>query len=268
MAPATPFRGFDSPNYTPIPDQFFDELMTELSEAELRVLLYVMRRIFGFRKDADSISLNQLVEGITTADGRRLDHGCGLGRTAVKKGVKLLVERGVLTVTKVRSESGEYETNTYQLVIREGVGRQTTYPGSQDDLPVGRDAPLQETEQQETGGQEPFEISKGPTPDFGFGPERDAILDYLADFARELGDTAPLSSSVTRAAKLYRRSGLSLDDFISALYAARAKTKERTAAIRAQPVADGRAIPIKPKMAYFFGVLENVVRQRQAESAD
>ena len=60
---------------------------------------------------------------------------------------------------------------------------------------------------------------------------------------------------------------MDLAAFVAALYAARAKTKERTAAIRAQPIADGRAIPLKPKMAYFFAVLEDLV-QRGEESAD
>ena len=126
---------------------------------------------------------------------------------------------------------------------------------------------LTETTAETTAERDGFEISKGPPADFGFGPERDAILDYLADFARELGDTAPLSASVTRAVRLYRRSGLGLEAFVAALYAARAKTKERTAAIKAQPSADGRAIPLKPKMAYFFAVLEDLV-QRRDESAD
>ena len=69
------FRGFDSPNYTPTPDALFDELAPNLTESELRVLLYIVRRTFGFKRDADAISLTQLVSGITTKDGRVLDRG-------------------------------------------------------------------------------------------------------------------------------------------------------------------------------------------------
>jgi hypothetical protein len=53
-----PFRGFLSPNYTSVPDELFDELLPELSGSELKVLLYIIRRTFGFKRDADTISLS------------------------------------------------------------------------------------------------------------------------------------------------------------------------------------------------------------------
>ena len=64
------FAGFQSPNYTPVPDELFDELLPDLGEAELRVPLYIVRRTFGFKKDSDSISLSQMIGGITTRDRR------------------------------------------------------------------------------------------------------------------------------------------------------------------------------------------------------
>ena len=75
MAAPPPFRGFSGPNYTPVPDELFDELMVELSGAELKVLLYIIRRTFGFKRDADMISLSQMLNGIRTPDGRVLDRG-------------------------------------------------------------------------------------------------------------------------------------------------------------------------------------------------
>jgi hypothetical protein len=47
--------------------------MSHLSGGELKVLLYICRRTFGFRKDSDSISLTQISKGITTKAGRVLD---------------------------------------------------------------------------------------------------------------------------------------------------------------------------------------------------
>jgi hypothetical protein len=70
------FNGFIFPTTTPIPDQVFDELLHLLSGNELKVLLYICRRTFGFKKESDTISLNQMVNGITTRDGRVLDRGC------------------------------------------------------------------------------------------------------------------------------------------------------------------------------------------------
>jgi hypothetical protein len=51
---APPFEGFSRPNYTQVPDELFDVLMPDLTEAELRVLLYIIRRTFGFKKDSES----------------------------------------------------------------------------------------------------------------------------------------------------------------------------------------------------------------------
>jgi hypothetical protein len=44
------FTGYASPNYTPVPDELFDEQLPDLSGAELKVLLYVIRRTFGFKR--------------------------------------------------------------------------------------------------------------------------------------------------------------------------------------------------------------------------
>src|SRR5437762_152852 len=85
-APAvTPGRapGFHRPTTTPVPDELFDEWLAVLSGGELKCLLYIVRRTLGFKKDADAISLSQMVHGITTRDGRVLDSGTGLNRSTV-----------------------------------------------------------------------------------------------------------------------------------------------------------------------------------------
>lgn len=71
------YEGFSHPNYTPVPDDVFDLIAPQLTEAELRVLLYIVRRTFGFKKDSDAISLNQMIHGIKTRGGRVLDQGTG-----------------------------------------------------------------------------------------------------------------------------------------------------------------------------------------------
>ena len=55
--PPPPFGGWYTPRYTQVPDQLFDEWLPHLSEAELKVLLYIMRRTFGWKKDVDAISV-------------------------------------------------------------------------------------------------------------------------------------------------------------------------------------------------------------------
>src|SRR5438552_2572306 len=94
------FAGFINPTTTPVPDVLFDELAPELTEAELRVLLYIIRRTFGFKKHQDDISLKQLVEGITTHDGRTLDRGAGVAKSAATRAVRGLVEKGVIVAIR------------------------------------------------------------------------------------------------------------------------------------------------------------------------
>ena len=93
------FRGFLSPTTTPVPDELFDVLAPRLKEGELRVLLYIIRRTFGFKKQSDNISLRQMVEGITTKDGQVLDQGTGLSKRAVIAAVQGLVEHKIIVAT-------------------------------------------------------------------------------------------------------------------------------------------------------------------------
>src|ERR671934_1406864 len=105
------FEGFENPTTTPVPDVVFDRFLSRLGEAELKALLYTIRRTFGFKKDKDPISFNQFLRGITTRDGRVLDEGCGISnRTALSKALKSLEAKGIIVSTKGIDERGENET--------------------------------------------------------------------------------------------------------------------------------------------------------------
>ena len=114
------YRGFAKPNTTPTPDDVFDVFLPVLTHAELKVLLYIVRRTFGFKKDADRISLKQIAEGIVTKQGRRLDSGTGLSRRGTIKAVKGLEAKGLIEVKRLRTEDGYNRVNVYSLKFREG----------------------------------------------------------------------------------------------------------------------------------------------------
>ncbi|HUS14530.1 MAG TPA: hypothetical protein VM536_05870 [Chloroflexia bacterium] len=107
--------GFHKPTTTPVPDELFDEWLAVLSGAELKCLLYVIRRTLGFKKDIDAISLKQMVHGITTRDGRVLDSGTGLNRSTVVTALAGLEARGLITVVRAADEQGAALTSTYAL---------------------------------------------------------------------------------------------------------------------------------------------------------
>jgi hypothetical protein len=114
------FRGFFKPNTTPTPDEIFDRFLTALTHGELKVLLYIVRRTYGFKKESDAISLKQICEGIRKRDGEQLDSGTGLERRSAIRVVKSLEAKGIIRVQRVRTEDGYNAINVYSLHFRGG----------------------------------------------------------------------------------------------------------------------------------------------------
>ena len=118
------FKGFSRPNTTPTPDEVFDIFMTQLTHAELKVLLYIIRRTYGFQKDSDSISLGQISSGIVIRrgerKGERLDSGAGIDKRTAPRIVKSLEEKGLIIVGRERTKDGYNEVNVYKLRFKSG----------------------------------------------------------------------------------------------------------------------------------------------------
>jgi hypothetical protein len=108
------YKGIPSPNGTIVPDDIFDVLLPVCTGAEFKVLAYIVRRTFGFKKESDTISLKQMVDGITTKDGKVLDRGTGLSKPTVTVAVKGLVEKGIIEVERNRSKEKGDEPTTYR----------------------------------------------------------------------------------------------------------------------------------------------------------
>jgi hypothetical protein len=105
------------PNYTQIPNIFFDTIAPDLSEAELKVFLYIARRTFGFHKEYDAISISQIANGIVRRDGTRIDKGAGVSRRSAIVGVQKLEALKILIVVRGTDEIGNTDTNYYALKL-------------------------------------------------------------------------------------------------------------------------------------------------------
>ncbi|MCL4543612.1 MAG: hypothetical protein M1118_03265 [Chloroflexi bacterium] len=106
------FDGVESPNGTIFPDILIDRVMPHLSGAEFKVLAYVVRRTFGFKKDSDTISLDQICNGITRRDGTVLDEGTGLARKTAVAAIHGLESKGVIVCQRRSSpERGNLPTS-------------------------------------------------------------------------------------------------------------------------------------------------------------
>ncbi len=131
------FIGFEQANTTPVPDVLFDELLDQLTGAELKVLLYIIRRTAGFKKATDAISLTQMQDGIITKEGKQLDHGCGIKRrNTITDALTSLETKGFITSAKKKTTAGDADTTVYGIRFKKVVTK-PDYPRShQTGLPV------------------------------------------------------------------------------------------------------------------------------------
>lgn len=168
------FGGVTSPNTTQVPDQYLDELLPILSGGELKVLLYITRRTFGFKKASDNISLSQMLNGIRTQDGRQLDSGVGLTKKTLLQAIRSLETQNIIVTERRRSKDRGDEPTSYRLnmsgassekyadaapvgeKLHQGGGGEST-PG-----PWGKKSPTQHTVKQHTD----FESSNTSTNEF------------------------------------------------------------------------------------------------------
>lgn len=86
------------PNTYQKPNLYVDQYMAFLTANEWKVLDYAIRRIFGFNKREDRISISQFCDGTKDKDGNHYDYGTGLSRGTVISILNALVEFGFLII--------------------------------------------------------------------------------------------------------------------------------------------------------------------------
>lgn len=95
----------DAPNYTQVPNILLDEWLNILGHAELKVILFIVRKTIGYHKVRDKISILQIQENT------------GLTRSNVTSAVKSLINRKL--IKKVTSGKNGASSSYYELVISE-----------------------------------------------------------------------------------------------------------------------------------------------------
>jgi hypothetical protein len=150
------FQGFTYPTTTPVPDLLFDHVMQDLNEGELKVLLYIIRRTFGFKKQSDDISLAQMVEGIVTREGKILDRGTGLSKKTIMAALRSLKDKNLIEATRNRDEEKGNLPTSYRLKMDAPLGEESTPRGGEEFTPRARGKiyPIQQTGLQETVKQQ------------------------------------------------------------------------------------------------------------------
>jgi len=156
-------------------------------------------------------------------------------------------------------ENREHRSNIRSAPPRKKQGGTKGRRGPETSLPTTQSTPIGDTRRQgEARAGEAAEVAAA----------RLELAEFVEDLRRELNDQASAGSTLARAVNLYRRSGLGPEEFRDLLYDARRLTQRHTGSIRAQQVGGGQGvIPAKPKMAYFFGVLQNALGLEGSEAS-
>lgn len=107
----TDYVTVEEPNYSQIPNVFFDHWMAELSPAEFKVLMCIARKTFGWigKNGQDNISLSQIV-GMA-----------GISKRGVGNCLDKLEALKLITRKRNRSDEHGNEATTYTIVVRTPV---------------------------------------------------------------------------------------------------------------------------------------------------
>lgn len=105
--------GFQSPNYTQTPNDFFD-MLPDMEHSEANITLVMIRQTFGFHRDGFKMGINKLAKA------------AGLSRNAAKDGAESAERRGTFRRVNPASQ-GEAE---WELVVDQPV----TTPSTNDSL--------------------------------------------------------------------------------------------------------------------------------------
>ena len=103
-----------APNYFQTPNDLIDHWLPHLGESELKILLLIIRKTFGWNKERDRISLSQM-EKFT-----------GLSRSNVCSGINSLVEKGMI-LKEIEGVLGT-EKVYYSLIIEDSSTSSDTGP--------------------------------------------------------------------------------------------------------------------------------------------
>lgn len=134
-------------NYWPYP-KALNGWWHALSPSEQKVLDYILRHTWGYKKTADAIAISQFIGGITKRDGTILDTGTGIkDEKTIRKALRGLEQKGFIQSKPVYGKQTIYELTinpSHELVPLPQNGATPlpitgTTPSSQNVVPTIKD---------------------------------------------------------------------------------------------------------------------------------
>jgi hypothetical protein len=286
-----PFVGFYRPesNWWKMPNIMIDVLAYLDNASEIKVILYLLRHTWGYSEyeQFKHITIDEFQHGRWCTNPQsgqleRMDSGTGLCEQSVRNGLKAAIKHGFIETVVDDHDRARIE-KAYRLKMQPAAQRaaptssavevQSLDPGVQTLDPRGLNfrprTSNRKTLKKDTSKKD-RDDSKGLSPLVSFSAEDAAgariagtveateevpawLTGYIADFSAEFHDMEHESSNLTRCARLYWKSGLDQEAFVTLLYQARQQTQQATR-IRKRN-ADGS----RNKMPYWFTCLERLL---------
>ncbi len=115
---------FKAPNYTQVPNVVIDELMSQLSPAEFKCMILIIRKTFGYHRRISPISL------------REFEAKTGLSKQGAIKSIKHLELQGLIRVHRTMNsmDSNKYELDAEEI-CEHSKGVNSVEEGGQHGLP-------------------------------------------------------------------------------------------------------------------------------------
>jgi len=162
--------GIEAPNYTQVPNCFFDYWMAQLSHAEFKVLMCVARKTFGWHKTSDGISLSQIVKMT------------GTSKQGAINAINIIISKGLIEKTRNASKEHGYEATGYRIIVHvpkeeDDEGQLSGHPSQ-----VNRQGLVQPVDR---GLVQPVDIQKKD-----FSKEKEPLREY-SDTAAPVAAVAP-----------------------------------------------------------------------------
>jgi len=88
-----------------------------LGDAELRVYVFLVGQTMGWGKETDGVSIAQIRDGIRRRNGEVWSTGTGQNTRTIKRAIRSLVERKLITCTTNSVPRHGNVANTYALIL-------------------------------------------------------------------------------------------------------------------------------------------------------
>lgn len=109
--------------YLVIPRQLVEGELHDLSDASLRVYLYILHRTIGFNKLSETITVPEFMDGLKTSS-KVYDVGTGVKRSTAKAAIRDLEKKQWISVKREHNKHNIYTVSKFLRVSKLTPGTQ------------------------------------------------------------------------------------------------------------------------------------------------